>query len=204
MAISAIVLRERFSAHLRYTDSTRRRVEKLHQQGSLYRKDVETVYAGLFLDAFTAFERFIEELFLGLLSGNVTHRLASVSPRASFTSREALWGIVIGPKYADWLPYERTLKRAKAYFRAGVPFSRLNGPQEKRLEMLLAIRHVLAHKSYHSQLQFERKVISSHHHLTSQEKTPAGYLRSVYIAAPRTTRYEEAVSDLQVIAAALC
>lgn len=46
---------------------TRKRMENLHSNGTIFRRDLEHVYEGIFLKAVTSFESFLENLFIGLL-----------------------------------------------------------------------------------------------------------------------------------------
>lgn len=199
---SVLNLCEAFAAHLRYTDATRRRMELLFGRNEIVRKDIEFVYAGLFLDAFTSFERLLEDAFVGLLSGKVTHRLKRVRAKVHFQSEEIAWDIVVGKRYADWLPYNMTEERAGIFFSQGAPFSGVSKDDKKKLEAWCALRNVLAHKSYHSMRQFEKKVLSGLT-LLPTERTPVGFLRSAYTSASPATRYEEAITDLLRIARSL-
>src|SRR2546421_13103840 len=104
-----------FSAKLALLEQTRAKVENLLPQGHLVHSDVEAVYAGLFIDAFTEFEALIERLFLGLFDGSLRSvtqpvaRLFRVTPKAF--SRAVVFD---GDSYVDWLPVQdRTIPRAK-------------------------------------------------------------------------------------------
>ena len=202
-ARDASLLVKDYSAHLRFTEATRRRVELLFRKDRLYRKDVELVYAGLYLDSVTGLERLIENLFVGLLCGKVSHRLASVRAKAVVPSYPAAWDIVLsGKNFVDWLPYSRTEERAEAFFRMGQPFTRLEKSDRSRLDRIMALRNVIAHKSPHSQRVFERTVLGDLD-LTARERTPTGFLRSAYMSSPVRLRYEEFTMDMQLVAAKL-
>lgn len=204
MAGQAIRLANELVAHLKSLERTRTKMEELLTERAIVRRDIEQVYKGLYLDAITSLEELIENLFIGLLVGRLVSGISGVVPRVSFKSdrvaREVVFG---GQNYVDWLPYYHTQQRAKAFFRNGLPFTSLEKADTNQLERLLYVRNAIAHKSRHSQKIFERKVIQ-HIPLTPREKTPAGYLRSIYRGAPVQTRYEELVTEMVAIARKLC
>jgi hypothetical protein len=112
--------------------------------------------------------------------------------------------VVLGGKgYVDWLPYGLTVKRAEAFFRAGEPFSKLTSPEKKTLERMLTIRHAVAHQSRSGQRKFEDEVIGSSPLLLT-ERTPAGFLRSVFRATPPQTQYEDIATTCALLARKLC
>jgi hypothetical protein len=164
-------------------------------------EDTTLVYTGLYLEAVTCFEKFIEDLFIGLLCGTYTHSDRSVNPRVVFRSSAVCRAVIHGERsYVDWLPYEKyTLKRAKGYFTGGTPFSGLTKPEKKQIERLYLIRNAIAHKSVQSRNRFEADVLAGLT-LLPREKTPAGFLRNVFATAPLQTRYEEAILDMATIA----
>ena len=51
------------SGHLRYIEQTRSKTEHLFQKGNLVQRDLELVYAGLYLDAMT-FLRILLKIYL--------------------------------------------------------------------------------------------------------------------------------------------
>lgn len=204
MATPATRLANDFVSHLNGLDQTRRKVESLFGGGALVRRDIQQVYAGLYLDAVTSFENLIEKLFIGLLAGNVTSTNAAVVPRVTFGSSIVTREIVFGGRnYVDWLPFDFTEKRAKAFFRNGMPFTSLVKSDKGEIDRFLAVRNAIAHRSTHSQHVFEQKVVGSTP-TTQREKTPAGYLRSVFRVSPTQTRYESLVGDMATVAQKLC
>lgn len=165
------------------------------------------MYEGLFLNAYAAFEGFLEDLFIGLLieGRGIQSSRSDIKPRISIRShlvaREVLIGL--GPrKYIDWLPIERTLDMAKIYFRGGRPFSDLSIIPKSNLLKCAVIRNAIAHKSQYSMNRFEEIVIGNNPVLP-QEKKPAGYLQSLFRTSPPQTRYEDLVANLLIIARTL-
>ena len=133
MPKSLTVLGKSFASIIQSLEKTRAKVEMLHASGKLLEQDVEHVYAGLFLKAFTEFESLIEQVFMALLtnerrsSRSTTVRLVEIRPKAR--THEILFE---GKKYLDWLPLEKhTYKRAERFLNNGEPFSLLNSAEKK-------------------------------------------------------------------------
>ena len=57
----ASILHDKFVGHLRYLNATRTKIERLHKKQELVDRDVDQVYAGLFLEAVTSFEQLIDK-----------------------------------------------------------------------------------------------------------------------------------------------
>jgi hypothetical protein len=186
-------------ARVRSVDATRRRVDSLMRSGRLSNRAVEQVYESLFLSAFTAFEVYIEEIFLLLLvSPPVRARaISGAVPRVAVKSFAVARDLVIGPgrKYVDWLPYERTIERAELFFRGGRPFTEVPLAEREFVNRAQVIRNAIAHRSRYSEEKFERQVIAGTA-LAPRERRPAGYLRGLLSATPAVTRYESYANGL--------
>lgn len=199
MSKKASKLADELAGHLRRLNSTRRKLEQLFSVGKIKRHDIEQVYVGLYLDAIVSFERFVEELFLGYLTGRIATS-GQVHPRVTFISVNVARDVVCsGKNYVDWFPYDFTIKRANAFFRAGIPFTALSNPDKKTIEQMMCIRNALAHKSNHSLKLFENNVLGNLH-LIKNERSPSGYLRSLFRISPDQTRYENLVIEMAQIA----
>lgn len=193
-------LSARFLGHLNYLEKTRLRMEALYAQNHIVRRDIEQVYSGLYIEAISSLETYIEKLFLGLLVGNVIHNSNKVYPRISFRSHSIARDVVYGGRqYVDWFPYYRTEMRANAFFRNGFPFTLLDKADKNRIENIFCIRNAIAHKSNYSLKKFEKEIIGSSI-LMPRERTPVGYLRSRFRIAPLQTRYEQLISNISYIA----
>ena len=190
--------------HLRHIEKTRSKTERLFQKGDLVRRDLEVIYAGLYLEAIASFEDFIEELFIRLLAGIVTHPSRFVVPKITFkstvTCRKRVYD---GRPYVNWLPYDRTQRRAQEFFQQGLPFTVLDKLDEEKMDRMLCIRNAIAHKSQYAHRKFNREVIDGLL-LSSYEKKPVGYLRSYHAISPPQTRYELILFDMVQIARKLC
>jgi hypothetical protein len=194
-----------FISHLNNLDRTRRKMETLLEKGVIVRRDIEQVYEGLFMSSITSLENWIEQLFLGLTVGRIKHHSSSVIPRVSFNSDRIARDITFGGRnYIDWFPYQKyTEKRARAFFRNGLPFTSLDNSDKRKLNILCTIRNAIAHKSTYSLSLFEKEVIGSIP-LTPQKRKPAGYLRGIFRITPTQTRYENLITEMVAITKKIC
>jgi len=193
-----------FIGHLKYIELTRSKMEQLFSRKIIVRRDIEFIYEGIYLNAITHFENFIENLFINLLSNKAEHPSRDVKPKLLFSSTVICRDIVCaGKSYVDWFPYDFTIKRAKVYFKKGLPFTALEKADKKGISEILYIRNAIAHKSKHSVKMFTKHLIDGLI-LTPREKTPAGFLRSNYAASPPQTRYEFLIFQIVQIARKLC
>lgn len=193
-----------FNSYIKSLERTRKKIESLFNQGDLSRREIEQIYGSLFLNAVIMFESLIEDMFLGLLTDKFKRKTFKIVPRARFKSNIIARDVVLsGKRYINWLPYEETEKRAKIFFRNGIPFTILKAAEKEILKKVHYMRNSLAHKSRYSLLQFERQVISSLP-LIKREKTPLGFLRSQFRISPSQTRYENLINEIDSIARKLC
>ena len=206
MARPCAPLGDALASRFRSIERTRARVEGLASGHQLSSRATEIVYEGLFLNTITGFESFLETLFIGLLVGgnNGLRSRHRVSTRIVVRSHEIARQIVLAPrqKYVDWLPYDKTLVHAEKLFQGARPFSLLTDAQTDILDKAVKVRNAIAHKSRHSLSTFERIVIGTTP-LPPRERTPAGYLRGMLMAAPPRTRFEYYASELSTIARTL-
>jgi len=176
------------------------KAEALFTRHEFVRRDIELLYTGLFLEAVTSFESFLEALFVGLLCKSFKHPCRTIRVKVEFRSWVVCHEVLRGRRpYAEWMPYDNTLKRAEAYLAQGLPFTSLPKTSTDKLMKISLIRNAIAHKSRAADEKFEQHVISGAT-LLPQEKTPAGYLRSIFAAAPPQNRYQECIYDLAAIA----
>lgn len=199
----SIQLAEDLAKKFRLVESTRSKLETLCSKGLLPGRSATLMYEGMFLSAHVAFEAFIEDLFIQLLTdgqGVVSSR-RDIIPRIQVRSISVAREILISKNkpYIDWLPYDRTLELAHKYFRGGRPFSDLDDKDKQHLLKCTAIRNVVAHSSKDSRGKFEKRVLGNTPLLPS-ERTPSGYLRGLYRSKPDQTRYENIVTELLLIA----
>lgn len=197
-------LSKEFAAKLAKLESTRVKVENLLPLGHLSDTDIEVVYAGLFLDAFTEFESLIESLFIGLFDGSLKSkgqpvtRLLRVSPKGA--ARTVVFG---GKSYIDWLPVEdKTIPHAKRFLLDGKPFSLLSQSEKLELKNAHLLRNAIAHKSDAATQGFLRSI--SQQSLLPHEKSPAGYLRTNPQGIFGLTRFSITMQSLDAIAKKVC
>src|SRR5688572_25502281 len=138
-------LHKEFLKKLKGLDDTRIKFETAFSSSIIQDNDIRQAYAGLYLDLFTEFENLIEELFLGVLKGNITANNATVRAKIKIKPITELEAVMHGTKakrYFDWLPYsDTTIARAKIYFIDGNPFTFLSEIQKNRIANYHTIRN---------------------------------------------------------------
>ena len=164
--------------------------------------DILQAYAGLFFDLFTSFEGVIEELFIGLLKGEISHiqptqRIIKVSPKAQVEN-----AVYAGKDYLKWLPYDITKDRAGIYFLNSAPFNNITQANINTLKTYQTIRNAIAHKSKSAMAKFN--ILISGLVLLPQERTPSGYLRSIPNPVANETQLEIISTTLLNIMHTLC
>ena len=183
---------------------TRMRIDNLVQAGRISRRDAELMYEGLYLNAHSAFESFLEDLFIGLLilQGGVESSRSDIIPRIEIHSHKVAREVVLGPRsrFVNWFPYQNTIDLAEIYFRGGRPFSQLKESQKQTLSNCHAIRNAISHRSRYSIKRFEEVILTQSPPLPTYERSPAGYLRGLFRRSPSQTRYENVVIQLLLIA----
>ena len=112
-----------------------------------------------------------------------------LSPATSYVGDGHMW---------TGLPYHHTEKRAAAFFRGGRPFSRLDKKDKKTLERILKIRNAVAHQSRAARSEFDKIIASVP--LLPAERTPPGFLRSVFALAPPRTHYQDIAGTCSLLA----
>jgi len=182
---------------------TRHKMESLLSNGHINETDIVQFYNGLYLNLFVEFERLLDELFFGLLSGDISTSLPVVRIVPPISSDLARSILLIGKNYLDWLPYENTLERAKVFFQDGMPFTLLNDQNRSNLSRYVYIRNAIAHRSDYAVSQFIKHIIGDSK-LPPRERTPVGFLRGNFRSAPSQTRYELVVQELKSISLIIC
>ena len=187
----------KFHRKLTWNERTRQSIEAQFQCGNLLLRDIETVYEGLFLRTVVAFEDLIECTFFDILEGD--------SPNPDWWARvvgekKALRECVLeGKAYLDWLPIQRTLDRANIYLEDGEPFTLFDDDDKSKLFQIITIRNAIAHAGDNARGKFRQKVIGNTN-LRRNEKSPAGFLRSIARSNPVTTRFQIYTQSLGNIA----
>ena len=202
MAIRSGDAADALDRRLRRLERTARKIERAFDDGSLTRTDLEALYEGLFIGAIVEFERFVSDLFTGILLRKVAYSGRRVTPRVELRSGVILTPLLnAGRQYVDWLPYHETERRAKTYLRGGRPFTEVAASEKKGMERWLWTRNAIAHASQHSDRVFQANVIAGTP-LPPRERTPAGFLRSEIRIG--VTRFENILDEMRGVAATLC
>lgn len=146
-------------------DARRRLLASLPGNGS-DRVAREYAIQGLYLVGVRSFETFLEDQIFQLateksvwksrlVSGTrLSCKLRMKENRPTFV-REIIFQ---GKDYADYLPYERTIKIANQLFVGGRPFSLLDASQKSSLNRCLRVRHYIAHDSDYAARVFANSV----------------------------------------------
>jgi len=131
---------DRVAQRARGIDAFVRKLEGLHARRELNRTDLERAYAGGFLSFFTSYENAWEDLFFGLLMGRLTVDPAAkslVDIRSEVVARKVVRN---DRDYLDWLPIDRTTRRAEVYFSSAHPFSRLSDGDRSVIRRYVYVR----------------------------------------------------------------
>ena len=146
------------SYKLRAIEFTRLKVESLFRKRMIVKRDLDVAYSGLVMNAVTAFENYLEELFYSIMSGKSSfHKdVRPIVRSISKLSEKDIRSLVLGDnRYINWLPYDLTEKRSLAYLVEGNPFRKLKGQDKVSLTKIARIRNVIAHSSPFSEESFQ-------------------------------------------------
>jgi hypothetical protein len=178
-------------------------MEALASSRALPVAELKYVYAGAFISFMTETEHRIQELFLGLVMGRISHPRPGVKPLISVKSEAVLRKVLVGDRsFVDWLPYEKsTRKRAPAFLASGEPFQSLPKGQRKALEQASILRNAIAHQSGSARRLFVETFVEGKA-LPRSEQTPAGYLRGIH--APGQRRINLLFSEVVQAVSYLC
>lgn len=185
----ATTVAESLKSSARGTEAYLQRLEKLHQTGALSARDVTRTYEGAFLAFHTGLERHIERLFMALIMSRVSPTGPRTRSLVQISSDRVAHAVVSGDRpYADWLPLDKTKKRAPIYLAGGRPFDRLRTVDIQVFERMQIIRNAVAHRSHHAKRSFKRTLIDGKGIPPSQQ-SPAGYLRGPHTSGQSRLSY---------------
>lgn len=178
------------------------RCENLYARRELSRTDLHRTYAGAYLSFYTYVERSIERLFLGLLVDRYVMSQADVRPLVTVRSDKVARNIVSGERsYADWIPYDLTRRRAKAFLSGGRPFSSTGSTDRKVFERMSLVRNAIAHDSAHALKIFRSEFVDGRA-LPPEQHKPPGYLRGQH--AVNQTRLDYMFAEAVAVLGRLC
>jgi hypothetical protein len=150
----------------------------------------------VFLNGVTEFESFLERVFYLAVCRRI--RPGGTVPLISIGDEDALRRIVLRPgeSYLEWLPLDRSLKRASQFLDGGMPFARLErrAAVKDGLRAALVIRNAVAHKSDAARARFRQEAGHA-------SATPGDYL--IAGSAGRTV-CDAFLADLARYGEALC
>lgn len=178
-----------------------RRLDRARDSGHLTVRDLDIGYAGAFLTWCTSVEGSLERLFVGLLVGRLELR-ANVRPLIGVRSDRVAHAVVRGERsYVDWLPFDRTSRRAVSFLAGGRPFSELANAHVKAFERSHKIRNAIAHESAHALKVFQKEFVVGRG-LPPWQERPGGYLRGQH--AGNQKRLEFLMSESLLAVRSLC
>lgn len=116
-----------------------------------------------FLQAVTAWERFLEDTFLLYAVGKKAHRGYCPRRRIKPASKELAFNIALpeGRPFADWLNVDIVKPRAEKFFKDGGPFSKYLSAKSNCMRQIGIIRNAIAHSSLYAEEKLE-EVIKIH------------------------------------------
>lgn len=174
MSKSAMTVADEVDKYAKRLDYHLNKLEKQNFKSSFSRAEIEKTYAGNLLLFYAFLERSLERLFVGLLCNGFVSGHSNIRPLVQVKSYKVAHSIIRGSRpYADWLPYQHTQERAKAFFSRGKPFTTL---ETNQFEDLRIIRNAIAHQSSSAKNRFETRIIGDRP-LPPEQRRPAGYLR---------------------------
>lgn len=174
MPKSAMTVANDVAKRAKSLDLHLKKLENRNLKSSFTRAEIEKTYAGNLLLFYAFLERSLERLFIGLLCNGFISGHSNIRPLVQVKSYKVAHSIIRGSRpYADWLPYQHTQERAKAFFSRGKPFTTL---EPNQFEDLRIIRNAIAHQSSSAKNRFETRIISDRP-LPPEQRRPAGYLR---------------------------
>jgi hypothetical protein len=141
------------------------------------------VLQGAYLFGVRAFEYFLESQIIYLcnpnsnwgpkeINGLIRRYVRKISEENPSRVKAML---TMGASYTDYLPYERTERKARVLFARGRPFSLLPATHSEIIKRAHVVRNLIAHESEHSMKQF-MKVVCSRYSLRPERRNAAGYL----------------------------
>ena len=185
------------SFKLKGIESTRLKVESLFREDAIVKRDLGVAYSGLVINAVTSFENYLEKLFFLIMSGKSSfHKdVRPIARSITKLSKKDIRSLVVGEnRYINWLPYDLTEKRSLAYLVEGNPFRKLKGQDKVSLTKIAKIRNVIAHSSPFSEESFQKLISDAT--LPPRERTPIGYLRSVYRTSPTMIQFQSLTGEI--------
>lgn len=141
------------------------------------------VLQGVYLFGVRAFESFLEAQMVHLchsasawgpkhVNGKLRQFVRKVSNDSPIRARELL---TMGSLYADYLPYDRAIAKAKVLFANGRPFSILEPKHKEIINRSYVVRNLIAHESEYAIKRF-KKVVCSRYPLRPDKRNASGYL----------------------------
>jgi hypothetical protein len=178
-----------FSKRLTQIQYTLRNGDRALSGKHMCRRDCARLYSGSFLEAVIAFELATEILFIDCLKGDCAHPRGYQTIVTCSSSADAFHIIKHGTSYVDWLPLDKAEKLSKIFFLPNRnPFTGWHAAHGSEVQKCLYIRNYIAHRSQHSEIQFQRHVVSPTV-LPPRQRDVFGYFRHTHMAGVSKIQY---------------
>jgi hypothetical protein len=146
-------------------------------------KEEALVLQAAYLFGVRAFESFLEGQIVYLCRSDATWGPKTISGKSKRYYRRITDDnpkrikaiITIGRPYADFLPIEKTLEKARVLFAFGQPFTLLTSDQNDIIKRSQVVRNLIAHESEHSLRQFKR-VVCARYPLRKDQQNATSYI----------------------------
>jgi hypothetical protein len=191
-----------FKNHITRLDRSRQRADALFIKKAVVTREYDLLYESTFLSAVTHFEDLLERFLVHMIYAR-KGPTKSCTSMISATSRDVVRMLILqGEEYPQLLPLERTIKLAKTFLTAPVPFDIQDQGARSLLAQSVKIRNAIAHQSPFALKTFRTKV-SGVEDLPPNRRYPGPFLRQVFRASPAQTRHELYTSALKNVAEAV-
>ena len=204
MPIQSTTLFNSFKYKIDTLNKIREKQENLFNKNLIFRRDIEEVYSAIYIDVLVSLEALIEDLFIGLLTGQISSRHIKTKAKINVKTTKIARDIVYHSRnYFNWLPYENTERYAMIFFYKGGPFTLLNKDEKNDLVKCLIIRNAIVHKSNYAVREFNEKILTGLI-LRPRDKKPSSFLRIQFSINPNLNYYQQYVLKILKIANTIC
>ncbi|MGA1980567.1 MAG: hypothetical protein ABSG99_08440 [Sedimentisphaerales bacterium] len=166
---------------------------------AMQKKYISNVYERLFLQAFTAWEWFLECIFIAYMTGAGTKRIKPKTYLKKIDKKRAL-GLLTGTlEYPDWTKIDDVRKLAELYFVGGRPFFLPLSEIETHFNEMKKVRNAIVHISSNSKDKFYG-LVRAKLPAYSQDMTPGEFLMSPIVKGKTETFLDNYILFLKIAA----
>ena len=161
----------------------------------------DIVVEAAYLQAFIAWEAFLEESFVLYVCGKRLPRQRNLRCLCTMRTRAQAENFIIpeGKEYAEWTKTTIITDRAIRFFEGGRPYTNVLRPHQSKLDHMRFIRNAIAHASKYSQEKFQ-EIVRSELKTLPPRLTIGGFLITTKPhSSPPTTFLEDYLSYLRLM-----